>query len=229
MHKRVRAMLVGWGSVGAVYWSCQLMQRPGQFLPETILDDTIGFHPWAVWLYLGFFVMVPCAYLFSDLERVPVLLRSMQVCAMIAGLCYLVWPSTLHYPVIAGEGPSATVLRLLMRWDCSQNCLPSLHAALTLLSVCALWYRGQWYRKLWALSAGVSIVWAIIATRRHLSIDVGAGLILAALVQSMIKQVSLPLRARNHTGEPGHRAHRAYRASGETMDSGAQVLTELRQ
>lgn len=62
----------------------------------------------------------------------------MQISALVAGVFYLLWPTTMHYPSFDQMGISAGALNRLIAIDSSQNCFPSLHAALTLLAVWAI-------------------------------------------------------------------------------------------
>lgn len=176
---RFGQMLAGWGTVGVVYTAAGLFQGAGAVLPETALDRLIPFNPAGVWLYLSFFLLVPYAYFTVDAERLQWLRRAMQLCALVCGLVFFLWPTTLHYPTAAGAGISGVALRLLLMTDSSQNCLPSLHAALTLLCVWAL-LDGRTLLRSWLLMLwGVGICFAIIQLRRHTSIDLAAGLVVA--------------------------------------------------
>jgi membrane-associated phospholipid phosphatase len=65
---------------------------------------------------------------------------------------------------------------MLQAADSAQNCLPSLHGALTLLCVWALCDKRHLLRSTLAVVLGVAICYAIIALRRHVSIDLAAGL-----------------------------------------------------
>lgn len=173
---RLGQMLLGWGSVGLAYGLASIVMGAPTVLPITPLDRMIPFSASAVWIYLSFFVLIPTTYLYVDAARLGWLRRSMQLAAMISGAVFLLWPTTLIYPVVHGTGASVTLLRWLTAADSPQNCLPSLHGALTLLCVWALCDRRQPWRSAAALAAGLAIGVSIIALRRHLSIDLGAGI-----------------------------------------------------
>ena len=176
IRSRFGQMLAGWGAVGAAYTIAGLFQGSGVVLPETVLDRLIPFNPAGIWLYLSFFLLVPYAYFTVDAARLRWLRRAMQLCALMCGLVFLLWPTTLHYPAPAGVGLGAAALRLLLVVDSSQNCLPSLHAALTLLCAWAL-LDGRMPLRSWLVMLwGVGICFAIIQLRRHTSIDLAAGL-----------------------------------------------------
>ena len=176
--KRLFYLLAGWGSVGLVYFSSDLLQGQGMVLPETFVDRAIAYSDAAIWLYLFFFILIPYTYLVATPPRVRWLARAMAISALMCGLVFLLYPTTLAYPPVGdGMGWSTQMLRLLQTMDSTQNCLPSLHGALTLLCVWALVDRAWPVRSVLAVVLGLGICYAIIALRRHVSIDLGAGLL----------------------------------------------------
>ena len=183
---RLRQMLLGWGCVGLIYFPTGLQQGPAFTLSESALDRLIAYNPGAVWPYLSFFVLIPYAYLAAPPGRVRQLARAMQLCALTAGIVFVLFPTTLVYPpVAAGEGAGAWLLARLLVSDSTRNCLPSLHAALTALCVWALCARARPLRSAAVLVLGVAICYSVIALRRHLAIDLAAGL-LCALAGAML-------------------------------------------
>ena len=175
--KRLLYLLAGWGSVGLVYFSSDLLQGQGVLLPETALDRAIPYTDAAIWLYLSFFLLIPYVYLAADAPRVRWLARAMALSALACGVVFLLYPTTLAYPPVGGGSAWSTqALRLLQAADSAQNCLPSLHGALTLLCVWALCDKRHLLRSVLTVLLGVAICYAIIALRRHVSIDLAAGL-----------------------------------------------------
>ena len=176
--KRLLYLLAGWGSVGLVYFSSDLLQGQGVILPETVIDRAIAYSDAAIWLDLSFFILIPYTYLVVSPARVRWLARAMAVSAVICGVVFLLYPTTLAYPPVGdGMGWSTQVLRMLQTMDSTQNCLPSLHGALTLLCAWALFERDRPIRSALAVLLTLGICYAIIALRRHVSIDLGAGLL----------------------------------------------------
>jgi len=176
--KRLLYLLAGWGSVGLVYFSSDLLQGQGVILPETVIDRAIAYSDAAIWLYLSFFILIPYTYLVVSPARVRWLARAMAVSALVCGVVFLLYPTTLAYPPVGnGMGWSTQVLRVLQTMDSTQNCLPSLHGALTLLCAWALFERERPIRSALAVLLTLGICYAIIALRRHVSIDLGAGLL----------------------------------------------------
>jgi membrane-associated phospholipid phosphatase len=182
---RLRHMVLGWGAVGLVYSFASVFQGRGITLAETALDRIIAFNPTGIWMYLSFFILIPYTFLTAQPHKLLWLRSSMQTCAVVCGLIFLMYPTTLLYPVMTGDGVSQTVLRFLASADSSQNCLPSLHGALTLLCVWALLDAKR------KLHSGLAVVWSvciflsIIQLRRHLSIDLAAGMV-AGLVSGWL-------------------------------------------
>jgi membrane-associated phospholipid phosphatase len=173
---RSRHMILGWGAVGLVYAFTSAFQSHGVTLAETALDRMIAFNPAGIWVYLSFFILIPYTFITAQPHKLLWLRSSMQTCAVVCGLIFLVYPTTLLYPAITGDGMSQNVLRFLASSDSSQNCLPSLHGALTLLCAWALLDRKR------KLHSGLAVLWAmgifvsIIQLRRHVSIDLAAGM-----------------------------------------------------
>jgi hypothetical protein len=180
IRARLWMMLKGWGTVGLVYSIGRAVPGKPAVLHENFIDRFIAFDPSAVWLYLSFFILVPLAYLCARWERVRPLTRAMQLCAVLCVPFFVLWPTTLVYPPIPLDTASGALLNALAASDSSENCLPSLHGALTLLCVVALFDR----RRAWTTAAiaiwGVAIMWSVIEARRHLAIDLGAGIALGA-------------------------------------------------
>jgi hypothetical protein len=181
LQQRLRRMAWGWGSVGLAYSLAGCLPGPGLALAETALDRAVPFDPRGVWLYLSFFLLVPAAYLFTDAARLTWLQRAMQACALVAGILFVAFPSTLVYPAVTGTGWSEAALRLLIAHDSARNCLPSLHAALTVLAALALLDPKRPWRSSAVLLWGCLILHSILQTRRHLAVDVSAGLMLGAM------------------------------------------------
>ena len=178
---RLWNMFIGWGSVGVVYALTSALQGQGITLPETALDRMISFNPVGIWAYLSFFALIPYAYLSIDLHKIRWLRSAMQVSALVCGAAFLIWPTTLTYPAISGEGLSQRLLRFLSSADTSQNCLPSLHGALTLLCIWAIQDTKRKAHSGFIILWGVLIFFSILQLRRHITIDLGAGLIVGTL------------------------------------------------
>ncbi|MDX6917440.1 phosphatase PAP2 family protein [Pectobacterium carotovorum] len=178
---RLKALLFGWGTVGVVYQLSAQFQRPGTVLPTSFVDEWIPFSPSAIWLYLSFFIIVPLSYLSCPIARLAGLRRATQLTALVAGVVYLMFPTTMVYPLVVGDDFSTRVLQLLLRIDSPQNCLPSLHIALTVLAVWAMSDGQQKVKTGLYLLWGAAIAFSILQLRRHLFIDLVTGAMLAGI------------------------------------------------
>ncbi len=178
LPSRLRCMLLGWASVGCAYTFGSFWQGSVATLPETVVDHWISFNPIGIWLYCSFFLLVPAAYLLTETEKLLWLQRAMQLCAGGAGIIFLWCPTTISYPSIPESGVHSEALRFFIRFDTSNNCLPSLHGALTVLSAWALCNRRQQWRSGIYLAWALAILYAVIQLRRHLFIDLSAGVAL---------------------------------------------------
>ncbi|ELV2782745.1 inositol phosphorylceramide synthase [Enterobacter cloacae] len=195
---RLKHMLFGWGTVGIVYTLCDRLQGAGYQLTPLPVDSLIPFSPTAVWLYLSFFVIVPLGYLFTPGEHLRMLTRAMQLSALGAGGVYLLWPTTMSYPPMEGEGVSGWLTSWLVYVDSSQNCFPSLHAALTILAVWAIVARRNGWLSVASLIWACAIAFAIMQLKRHLFIDLIGGAILAWA--SLTLAAHLEMRVQKYKG-----------------------------
>ncbi len=188
---RLRLMLLGWGSVGVIYFTTGAMTGPATVLAESAIDRLIAYNPSAIWPYLAFFVLIPYAYLRADLQRARWLARSMPLAALVCGLVFVLMPTTLIYPEPVIEGAGGWLLQLLLQNDSSRNCLPSLHAALTLLCVWALFDTRRKLHTAVVLLVGAGICFSVVQLRRHLTIDMAAGW-LAGLASGLAINLAAP-------------------------------------
>lgn len=120
---RLKQMLLGWGTVGVIYNFSDYLQGEGYQLTPSIIDNLIAFSLRCVAVSLVFFI-VPLGYLSTPLCHLRWLARSMQISALVAGVFYLLWPTTMHYPSFDQMGISAGALNRLIAIDSSQNCFP---------------------------------------------------------------------------------------------------------
>ncbi|AOR61027.1 inositol phosphorylceramide synthase [Pectobacterium parmentieri] len=205
MLLRLKALLFGWGSVGVVYQLSAQFQGQGTVLPPSMVDEWIPFSPSAIWLYLSFFIIIPLSYLSCPITRLAGLRRATQLTALIAGAVYLIFPTTMVYPQVVGDDLSARLLQLLQRIDSPQNCLPSLHIALTVLAVWAMSDSQQKVKTGLYLLWGAAIAFSILQLRRHLFIDLVTGAMLAGIVgwiflrsREAVKAISPPVPLPNN-------------------------------
>ncbi|MDU8608047.1 phosphatase PAP2 family protein [Pseudomonas syringae group sp. 247E2] len=183
---RLWQMLLGWGSVGLIYTLTDHLQSPGQIMTPSSFDQMIAFTPHAIWLYLSFFIVVPLGYLMTPLDRVRWLSRAMRLTAVGAGTVYMVWPTTMVYPVDEGTTLSSALLAALTYVDSAQNCLPSLHMALMVLAVWGISAARPTVRTAVFVFWVATIAYSILQLRRHLFVDVVSGAVLALVAGWLI-------------------------------------------
>jgi len=200
---RCRHMLLGWGFVGLVYSLGAAWPATPTLLHDTAIDRLVPFDSGGIWVYLSFFALVAGSFLSLPLERLPRFTRSFQIAALIAGVVFLLMPTRLVYPDVYSGHVSAAVLRFLMQFDSAQNCLPSLHAALTLLCVVAQIDAARPIRSAWFAAWGVAMLHAILQTRRHLAIDIAAGLLVGIVALWLAARIESKREARQGLLTPG--------------------------
>ena len=129
--------------------------------------------------------MIPAAYLCVRLEQLIDLRRAMQLAGFICALVFITYPTLVaSQPAIVISNTSTQILEFVRQFDTGKNCLPSLHAALTLIAVWAIYHGSgfvQLFRRLIVVIWGCLILYSIIQVRRHLFIDVGAGLVVGVI------------------------------------------------
>ncbi|WP_374833683.1 hypothetical protein [Paenochrobactrum pullorum] len=180
LYLRFWYMLTGWGSVGLVYsLTSSQDQASAIMLQPSFIDQWFAFDPNAIWLYLSFFPYVTLAYLFCQNQKLVWLARSMQFSAIGAGIIFILWPTTMEFPSITHDTISTAALKMLIAVDSMQNCLPSLHVTLTLLSLYAFWDRTHLLRSAFLALWAVAITVSILQLHRHQFIDAISGTALA--------------------------------------------------
>ncbi len=191
MRDRLWCLLTGWGAVGVVYNLTDAFQRPGTVLSPSFIDQMVSFNPAGIWLYLSFFLVIPLGYLTCPVGRLHWLRNAMVITALFSGAVYLLWPTTMLYPTFTPDASlSARMLTQLIHVDSAQNCLPSLHMALTTLAVWAMSSRAHLLRTLCFLLWYLAIGFSILQLRRHLFVDLLSGTALALCVGALLRRAA---------------------------------------
>ncbi|MGN6653695.1 phosphatase PAP2 family protein [Trinickia sp.] len=194
VRTRLGMMAIGWGTVGLCYSIGRIAPGTAHVLHERALDRVVPFDASAIWLYLSFFLFVPVAYLCALPDRLAPLTRAMQCAAVLAGIVFVAWPTTLVYPLVPTGTTGAAALHWLVDFDSTRNCMPSLHGALTLLCMVAMWQRERPWRTAFMFVWGLAVMWSVVAARRHLAVDLGAGLLLGVLCAGVVAYLSAKAR-----------------------------------
>lgn len=200
IKERFQPMLISWCLVGLIYGSTRFIPGDHWLIPELWLDKQIPFSTSGIWFYLSFFLIVPFAFWRVPLERVKTMSTAIIISAVISGIFFVFFPSSLQYPQLMGSESLADKLFHLLLWiDTAQNCFPSLHAAITLISLLGLWQKQKTFANVFYLAVSLAIAYSIIQLRRHLTLDVTAGILLGAFAYAFA--MTLHTRKQNiHVG-----------------------------
>ena len=172
-------------------WVCvpYYVLQQWQFFPQTLMppsriDEWIGFHPSAVWIYLSLYLLMPIAPLLM-VERRDLLryAAGMMGTSAIATFIFIFWPTSCPRPVAADP---VVAYQLLIAIDRPLHALPSLHASFAVFSALCGQVAFKKFREarrlqlvLW-LWVGF-IFYAALATKQHVWIDLVAGGLLGLL------------------------------------------------
>ena len=175
--QRFLPMLLSWCLVGLIYGSARFVGGEHWIIPETWVDKQIQFSTAGVWLYMAFFLWVPYAFWRAPLARIKPMAWAIASSAIISGVFFILLPSSLQYPQATNTGISDQAFAWLLWIDTEQNCFPSLHASVSLIGLLGLWQRGKFLINSLYLIILFAILFSIIQLRRHLVIDLSAGLL----------------------------------------------------
>lgn len=178
---RLKYLLIGWGTVGLIYESSSLLQDKATVLYPSIIDKLITFTPHAIWPYLSFFLIIPLSFLYAPFSRVRWMSLSFILTGSIAGLIYLSFPTTMLSPIDHGTSISSKLLSHLITIDTTNNCLPSLHVALTMIVVYGYINNKNRFTSILFILWGIVICFSILQLGRHLFIDLITGALLAII------------------------------------------------
>lgn len=170
------------------YFALQRAQLFPAFAPPPLaLDAAIAFAPSWVWAYASLFALVPLSALLSSTRaEVAAFARALAWACGPSFACFLFFPSAGPRPP---EAAAASELGWLIAVDTQWNAFPSLHAALTTLSllharrVCgatlpiarrAFWDAGS-------LAWGAAIAFGALASKQHWAVDLLAGGVVGAV------------------------------------------------
>ncbi|MBP6563340.1 MAG: phosphatase PAP2 family protein [Neisseriaceae bacterium] len=181
LRQRAWLLLTAWGFVGLCYTLGATLAGDSVRVYQTWVDDAVPFRVESLWVYLSFFVLVPYAFFSSRATLLRPLRRSMMYAAVAVLAAYLLWPSTMVYPVVAGDTLTERLWLWLHQWDTQSNCLPSLHVILALLCGLALGRSHHGWRRVLTWLWVVLVVVSVLLLKRHVWMDVWTGVALALL------------------------------------------------
>jgi fatty acid desaturase/membrane-associated phospholipid phosphatase len=187
LTKRVRAhlglkvwLVAGLGLLITVpYFATARSMAPlAHAVPATWVDGAVAYsEPWA-WAYVSLYVFLLVPLLSDDRTAIRRYGTAMAIVCIVSHAAFVLFPTTAS---VVAQDPSTWLLGVVVWADGSANACPSLHASLAVLTATAataLFGRRRWVvavAYVWAST----IVFAALATKRHVAIDVAAGALLA--------------------------------------------------
>ena len=176
IKNRLTKLCIGWLTAGIIYALSGFITQTVWIVPETYIDTLIPFDPAGIWLYLAFYIYIPYVFIVADAKRVNPMCLAFVFSAVISGMVFMIIPSSMVYPKIQSDGYSTQILNFVMQTDTPQNCLPSLHGSLLTICTMAVWDERKRIRSVACLLMTLLMFYAIIQVRRHLFIDLAAGI-----------------------------------------------------
>ncbi|OGV67548.1 MAG: hypothetical protein A3K19_13375 [Lentisphaerae bacterium RIFOXYB12_FULL_65_16] len=158
--------------------------RPATLMPLSALDRWIGFRPGAAVLYESLWLYIPIGpWLLTRRAELDSYCRILAVMSCAGFAVFLLWPTCVPRPATP---PDCHMFRILTLIDGPGNACPSMHAAVAVFSgacvhtVCGwLGDRGYFRALSWVWCAG--ILYATLATKQHVAVDLVSGCALGAL------------------------------------------------
>lgn len=173
---RLIKLCIGWLTAGIIYVLSGVITHAVWIVPETYIDTLIPFDPAGIWLYISFYMYIPYVFMIADAAKVKPMSLAFILSAVISGIVFMIIPSSMVYPKIQSDGYSAQLLNFVMQTDTPQNCLPSLHGSLLTICTMAVWDERKRIRSFACLFITLFMYYSIIQVRRHLFIDLFAGI-----------------------------------------------------
>ena len=160
--------------------------RGSSYVFRLPIDNQIPFTPVFILPYYAWYVYVigVLLWLVFDKKTGQLLYRHiLAICLTetIAFVVFLVFPTYMPRPDVAGQDSLSVMVRLIYHSDYPYNCFPSMHVCLAVLTAYALELAGpkQLVFRLANLSLLVLITLSTVLTKQHLSPDILGGLLLA--------------------------------------------------
>lgn len=179
--KRLIFLLCSWLPAGLIYFATSFGTGTAWVVPETQIDAFIPFNSNGIWLYLLFYLFIPFGFFASNSTTIKPVSLAFLASAVISGILFLAFPSTIIYPAFEVNDLNSQVLNFVAQSDTPFNCFPSLHGSLITICSIALLEKVKRIRNLITICITMIMFYAIIQTRRHLFFDLGAGIIVGSV------------------------------------------------
>jgi hypothetical protein len=163
-------------------------------MPVGPIDEMIGFHPGFTILYVSLWPYMSIVPWLTD-DLVQLLRYAKVLCAicLIGLIIFLIWPTAIVRPI----GNTDPLFRFLIRFDGTVNACPSLHVTFAVFSalcisdfLCGLRIAAsaRIVSGLWC----AGIVYATLATKQHVFVDVLAAIPLGSAAWLLYRQPIRP-------------------------------------
>jgi membrane-associated phospholipid phosphatase len=181
LKTRLLFLFIGWLPVGIIYIAASFARGNNWIVPGSFVERLIPFSPSGIWLYLLFYVYIPYTFITANASKIKIMSLSFILSACISGICFVFLPSSMNYPSFEIDDISSWCLNFVRTYDTEQNCFPSLHGSLITICTLANWDRNKKIRSYGCILLTLLMYYSIIQVRRHVFIDLAAGVVLALL------------------------------------------------
>lgn len=136
--KMAGTLLVTSGFFLAYFWVLRHPQSRPFVMPLTMVDNWIGFAPWAVTLYLSLWLYVGLLpALYDSCRDLLVYLGGVLSLSFSGLMIFYHWPTSVQIPD-SGQRSKHLVFHILDGVDCAGNACPSLHVAFAVFTAIGL-------------------------------------------------------------------------------------------
>ncbi|MFA7674153.1 MAG: hypothetical protein WCY62_09925 [Clostridia bacterium] len=171
---------------GVIYWGTQFIQKNPHPI-KSRFDDRIPFIPQFIFAYVSWFLFLasmPIILYFYYDTVFAIYVMALFIEEIIAGIVFIVYPTTFDRPEPVGKGPAIWVVKAVYKNDSKTlSCLPSLHCGIATLFILGslscpdmpLWL------KVIIVTVSVLIIQSTVFVKQHMIIDMVTAIPLSLL------------------------------------------------
>lgn len=197
---RLLYLLISWLAAGLVYIGASFTGGNAWLVPESPVEQLIPFSASGIWLYLLFYVYIPYTFLTAEQSKIQPMTAAFILTACVSGLVFVFFPTSIRFPDFEPNGIASRLLHFVSMHDTEQNCFPSMHASLITLCTLANWNVTQKARSYGVVLLTVLMYYSILQVRRHVFIDLAAGILLAVLAWQFSTRIYPRMSAKKGNG-----------------------------
>jgi fatty acid desaturase len=184
------ALVVGLGLLICVPYFATVHTTAGRaaLVPATTLDVLVPYSEAWAWAYVSLYALLLAPLVSTSREAIVRHARAVAAACVASHLCFVLLPTA---PGVAAPEPTSWLMRAVVALDGPANALPSLHASLAALTALAApdLFRGRRVA-IAAWSWAAAIGYGALATRRHVAIDIAAGVAVALAARALARRGS---------------------------------------